>query len=107
VTGLDSDPEIVARAKRRGVPAVVGSWPNFASSVCFDAIAFTRSLHHINPLRRYEKRGWLRTHLIANRRYILAAEVAEFNRRLASDEFADRVPNPSVAHSIKPKRKTL
>src|SRR5205809_7948071 len=51
VTGLDSDPEIVARAKHRGVPAVVGSWPNFASSVSFDAIAFTRSLHHINPLR--------------------------------------------------------
>jgi SAM-dependent methyltransferase len=26
VTGLDSDPEIVARAKRRGVPAVVESY---------------------------------------------------------------------------------
>jgi SAM-dependent methyltransferase len=51
VTALDSDPEIVARAKRRGVPAVVGSWPNFASSVSFDAIGFTRSLHHINRLR--------------------------------------------------------
>ena len=37
---------------------------------------------------RYEKRGWLQTHLIANRRYILAADVAEFNRRLALDEFA-------------------
>src|SRR5439155_4818323 len=37
---------------------------------------------------RYEKSGWLRTHLIANRRYILAADVAEFNRRFASDEFA-------------------
>jgi hypothetical protein len=37
---------------------------------------------------RYEKRGWLRTHLIANRRYILAADVAQFNRRLALDEFA-------------------
>jgi len=24
------------------------------------------------------KRGWLRTHLIANRRYIVAADVAEF-----------------------------
>jgi hypothetical protein len=33
---------------------------------------------------RYEKRGWLRTHLIANRRYVLAVDVAEFNRRLAS-----------------------
>src|SRR6266542_1729897 len=49
---------------------------------------------------RYEKRGWLRTHLIANRRYILAADVAEFNRRLASDEFAGSVSNPS------PQRKT-
>src|SRR6266487_2356222 len=46
---------------------------------------------------RYEKRGWLRTHLIANRRYILAVDVAEFNRRLASDEFAGSVSNLSVA----------
>src|SRR5207245_7344215 len=30
---------------------------------------------------RYEKRGWLRTHLIANRRYILAADLAELNYR--------------------------
>src|SRR6266496_5921490 len=51
VTGLDSDPEVVAKAQERGVRALVGSWPNFASSVSFDAIAFTRSLHHINPLR--------------------------------------------------------
>jgi hypothetical protein len=43
---------------------------------------------------RYEKRGWLRTHLIANRRYILAAEVAEFNRRLARNEFAGPVTLP-------------
>jgi hypothetical protein len=53
---------------------------------------------------RYEKRGWLRTHLIANRRYVLAADVAEFNRRLASDKFAGSVPNPSAARSIKPKK---
>ncbi|HAF15826.1 MAG TPA: hypothetical protein DCK99_19455 [Blastocatellia bacterium] len=46
---------------------------------------------------RYEKRGWMRTHLIANRRYILAADVAEFNRRLALDEFAGSVPNLSAA----------
>ena len=44
---------------------------------------------------RYEKRGWLRTHLITNRRYVLSADVAEFNRRLASDEFAGRVANLS------------
>ena len=51
VTGLDSDPEVIARAQRRGVRAVVGSWPEFGSSASFDAIAFTRSLHHMNPLR--------------------------------------------------------
>jgi SAM-dependent methyltransferase len=51
VTGLDSDSEAIARAQARGVRAVVASWPKFDSGVSFDAIAFTRSLHHINPLR--------------------------------------------------------
>src|SRR6266550_3864990 len=55
---------------------------------------------------RYEKRRWLRTHLIANRRYILAADVAEFNRRLASDEFAGSVSNLSTVRQIKPKKQT-
>jgi SAM-dependent methyltransferase len=50
VTGVDSDSEAIARAQARGVRAVVASWPKFESSVSFDAIAFTRSLHHINPL---------------------------------------------------------
>jgi SAM-dependent methyltransferase len=51
VTGLDSDPEVIAKAQQRGVPTVVGSWPEFGGSLSFDAIAFTRSLHHISPLR--------------------------------------------------------
>jgi SAM-dependent methyltransferase len=50
VSGLDSNPEVIASAQAHGVPAVAASWPKFASSVSFDAIAFTRSLHHINPL---------------------------------------------------------
>ena len=50
VSGLDSEPEVVASAQAHGVPAVVASWPKFASSVSFDAIAFTRSLHHISLL---------------------------------------------------------
>src|SRR5438874_5332244 len=53
---------------------------------------------------RYEKRGWLRTHLITNRRYILAADVAEFNRRLASDEFAGSVSNLCGAREPKLKK---
>jgi SAM-dependent methyltransferase len=52
VTGLDSDSGAIAAAQARGVRAVVASWPKFDSSVSFDAIAFTRSLHHINPLRQ-------------------------------------------------------
>jgi SAM-dependent methyltransferase len=50
VTGLDSDSEAIARAQARGVRAILASWPTFDSSGSFDAIAFTRSLHHINPL---------------------------------------------------------
>jgi len=55
---------------------------------------------------RYEKRGWLQTHLIAHRRYIFAADLADFNRRLASDEFAGSVSNLCQARSIKPKKET-
>jgi SAM-dependent methyltransferase len=51
VTGLDSDPNVIARAQARGVPAFVTSWPEFNANAPFDAIAFTRSLHHISPLR--------------------------------------------------------
>jgi SAM-dependent methyltransferase len=50
VTGLDADPKVIARAQARGVPAFVASWPEFNTNVSFDAVAFTRSLHHINPL---------------------------------------------------------
>jgi SAM-dependent methyltransferase len=50
VTALDSDPEVIARARKRGVPAVVGSWPQFGGGLFFDAIAFTRSLQHIGAL---------------------------------------------------------
>jgi hypothetical protein len=54
---------------------------------------------------RYEKRGWLRTHLIANRRYILVADMAEFNRKLASDEFAGSVSNLCGTRSLTAKKK--
>jgi SAM-dependent methyltransferase len=50
VTGIDSDPEVIAKAQERGVPAVVAGWPAFSGSADFDAIIFTRSLHHISPV---------------------------------------------------------
>jgi hypothetical protein len=41
--------------------------------------------------------------LIANRRYVLAADTAEFNRRLASDEFAgsNKRSNPTTDLLVK------
>lgn len=49
VTALDSEKERIGKAQARGVRALVASWPKFNSSPV-DAIAFTRSLHHITPL---------------------------------------------------------
>lgn len=49
VIALDSDPERVTKARNLGVRAEVASWPRF-DTARVDAIAFARSLHHINPL---------------------------------------------------------
>jgi hypothetical protein len=38
--------------------------------------------------------------LIAAARYVLAEDVAEFNRKLASDEFAGSVSNVSVVGQV-------
>lgn len=51
VVGLDADSETVARAKERGAPVIQATWPEFESTPV-DAIAFTRSLHHIGDLKR-------------------------------------------------------
>ena len=49
VVALDSDPGVVAVACERGVDARVVRWPE-ALDEQFDAVLFTRSLHHIHPL---------------------------------------------------------
>jgi SAM-dependent methyltransferase len=49
VIAVDSDRESVAAARRLGVNAYVASWPDFDDGH-FDAVLFTRSLHHIHPL---------------------------------------------------------
>ena len=92
VTGLDSHSEAIARAQARGVRAVVASWPKFDSSVSFDAIAFTRSLHHINPLRQAIAR---------------ARELLKPNGSLLIEDFAlDDVDEPTVAWFVKILRST-
>jgi SAM-dependent methyltransferase len=49
VTAIDSDPEAVAKAGKRGVDARLASWPDFDSGR-FEALLFTRSLHHVADL---------------------------------------------------------
>jgi 2-polyprenyl-3-methyl-5-hydroxy-6-metoxy-1,4-benzoquinol methylase len=49
VVAIDSDSDSVAGARRLRVDARIATWPNFAGGQ-FDAILFTRSLHHIHPL---------------------------------------------------------
>lgn len=56
VTGLDSDAECVARARRAGVSAFQSRWPDFDTDIV-DAVLFTRSLHHIEPLDEAAKRA--------------------------------------------------
>src|SRR5438067_12281006 len=92
VTGLDSDSEAIARAQARGVRGVVASWPKFDSSGSFGAIAFTRSLHHINPLRQA---------------IVRARELLNPNGFLLIEDFAlDDVNEATVAWFVKVLRST-
>lgn len=56
VVGLDADGETVATAKERGAPVIQATWPDFESAPV-DAIAFTRSLHHIGDLQQAVKKA--------------------------------------------------
>lgn len=49
VTAIDADPAAVAAARARGVAARCARWPGFSDGR-FDAILFTRSLHHLPDL---------------------------------------------------------
>jgi len=52
VVALDLDAEAVAAARARGVDAHVARFPDLPAGLAptFDAVLFTRSLHHIHPL---------------------------------------------------------
>lgn len=49
VTAIDSDSEAVEAARASGVDAKLIAWPA-SMGLDFDAVLFTRSLHHIHPL---------------------------------------------------------
>jgi SAM-dependent methyltransferase len=50
VVAIDCSEKAVARARARGVQARRADWPDFDDPALFDAVLFTRSLHHIGPL---------------------------------------------------------
>ena len=50
VLALDSDEAAVASARARGVDARCAEWPHGDLGAGFDAILFTRSLHHVHEL---------------------------------------------------------
>jgi SAM-dependent methyltransferase len=49
VVAIDSDCDSIAAVQRLGVDARLAMWPDFKDGQ-FDAVLFTRSLHHIHPL---------------------------------------------------------
>jgi SAM-dependent methyltransferase len=49
VVAIDSDRDSIAAAQRLGLDARLATWPDFNDGQ-FDAVLFTRSLHHIHPL---------------------------------------------------------
>jgi SAM-dependent methyltransferase len=49
VRALDADEQSIAQARARGVDAQVCAWPDYTGA-SVDAVAFTRSLHHIAAL---------------------------------------------------------
>ena len=49
LVAIDSDEAAIANARQLGIDARLARWPQFVDQP-FDAILFTRSLHHIHPL---------------------------------------------------------
>jgi SAM-dependent methyltransferase len=56
VIAIDSDSDSIAAARKMGVDARVATWPDFDDGD-FDALLFTRSLHHLHPLDQVVKRA--------------------------------------------------
>src|SRR5262245_42490252 len=50
VVAIDSSEEAIAATRARGIDARFARFPAFEDDELFDAVLFTRSLHHIPPL---------------------------------------------------------
>jgi SAM-dependent methyltransferase len=87
VVAIDSDSDSVAAARRLGVDARIAIWPDFHDGQ-FDAVLFTRSLHHIHPLD--EALGHAVQNLAAGGRIIVRFLEATGSLTV-TDEFLERV----------------
>jgi SAM-dependent methyltransferase len=56
IVAIDGDPDAVAAARQLAVDARVATWPDFNDGK-FEAVLFTRSLHHIHPLDESVRRA--------------------------------------------------
>jgi len=53
---IDNDADLIAAAQGLGVDARTAAWPDFEDGL-FDAVLFTRSLHHMQPLAKAVQRA--------------------------------------------------
>ena len=53
---IDNDADFIAAARGLGVDARIAAWPDFEDGL-FDAVLFTRSLHHMHPLDKAVQRA--------------------------------------------------
>ena len=53
---IDNDADSIAAARGLGVDARIAPWPDFEDGL-FDAVLFTRSLHHMHPLEKTVQRA--------------------------------------------------
>jgi SAM-dependent methyltransferase len=56
LTAIDNDANFIAAAQGLGVDARIAAWPDFEDGQ-FDAVLFTRSLHHMHPLDKAVQRA--------------------------------------------------
>ena len=56
VTAIDTDNDSISAARLLGIDDRIAKWPDFDDGR-FEAVLFTRSLHHIHPLREAVKRA--------------------------------------------------
>ncbi len=72
VVAIDSDRDSVSAARELGADARIATWPDFEEGR-FDALLFTRSLHHIHPLDKSIEHA---THSLADHGCIIVEDFA-------------------------------